>query len=85
MEMMRGLDYVDSENLFLMGTSQGGAVSAITGADHQEEVRGMILLYPAFVLADRANELFQSVEEIPETYYFMWMNVGRAYFEPLIG
>ncbi len=24
-------------------------------------------------------------EEIPDTYYFMWMDVGRAYFEPLIG
>lgn len=85
MEMIKGLDYVDSDNLFLMGTSQGGAVSALAGAAHPEEVRGMILLYPAFVLADRANELFQSTEEIPETYFFMWMEVGRAYFEPLIG
>lgn len=68
-----------------MGTSQGGAVSAITGAAHEDEVRGMVLLYPAFVLADRANELFQSVQEIPDTYYFMWMDVRKAYFEPLIG
>ena len=33
----------------------------------------------------RANELFQSADEMPDTYYFMWMDVGRAYFEPLIG
>lgn len=85
MEMIRGLDYVDSDNLFLMGTSQGGAVSAVTGAAHEEKVRGMVLLYPAFVLAERANELFQSVDDIPDTYYFMWMEVGKAYFEPLIG
>lgn len=83
--MMQGLEYVDSENLFLMGTSQGGAVSAITGAAHKEEIRGMVLLYPAFLLAERANELFQSVEEIPDTYFFLWMEVGRVYFEPLIG
>lgn len=83
--MIQELEYVDSENLFLMGTSQGGAVSAITGAAHKEEIRGMVLLYPAFVLAERANELFQSVEEIPDTYFFLWMEVGRAYFEPLIG
>ena len=68
-----------------MGSSQGGAVSALAGAAQPEAVRGMILLYPAFILADRANELFSSVEEIPDTYYFMWMDVGRAYFEPLIG
>lgn len=85
MEMIRGLDFVDKENLFLMGTSQGGAVSAITAADHPEEVRGLVLLYPAFILAERANELFESAEDIPDTYYFMWMDVGRAYFEPLIG
>lgn len=82
--MVQGLDYVDSDNLFLMGTSQGGAVSAITGAVHPQEIRGMMLLYPAFVMVDNANELFSSSEEIPDTYYFMWMNVGRAYFEPLL-
>ena len=84
-EQIKSLDYVDSKNLFLVGTSQGGAVSAITGAAHPDEIRGMVLLYPAFVLAEQANELFASAEEIPDTYYFLWMNVGRAYFEPLMG
>ena len=82
--MVQQLDYVESDNLFLMGSSQGGAVSAITGAAHPEEIRGMVLLYPAFVMVDEANSLFESVQQIPETYYFMWMNVGRAYFEPLL-
>ena len=82
--MVQGLDFVDRDNLFLLGTSQGGAVSALAGAEHIDEIRGMILLYPAFVMVDRANELFSSPEEIPDSYYFMWMDVGRAYFEPLI-
>lgn len=84
-ERILGLDYVDSSNLFLMGTSQGGAVSAITAADHPDEIKGAVLLYPAFVLVDNANELFQSAEEIPDTQYFLWMDVGRTYFEPLLG
>lgn len=83
-KMMQGLDYVDSSNLFLLGTSQGGTVSALTGAKHTDEIKGMVLLYPAFVLVDNANELFRSAEEIPDTYYFLWMNVGRTYFEPLL-
>ena len=84
-DRIQALDYIDPDNIFLMGTSQGGAVSAITGAAHPEEIRGMILLYPAFIMAERANELFQNEADIPDTYYFMWMEVGRAYFAPLLG
>ena len=76
--------YVDKNNIFLFGSSQGGAVSAITAAEHQEEIRGMILFYPAFVLVDNAKSLFQSVDEIPDTYYLMWMNVGKTYFKDLL-
>ena len=82
--MVGALEYVDEDNLFLMGPSQGGAVSAITAARHPQQIRGMVLLYPAFVMVDEANALFDSAEEIPETYFFMWMEVGRAYFEPLL-
>ena len=43
MDMVQGLDYVDDDNLFLMGTSQGGVVSAITAAEHEDEVAGLTL------------------------------------------
>lgn len=76
--------FVDEENIFLMGTSQGGTVSAITAAANKEEITGAILLYPAFVLVDRTKEQFESVEDIPDTYYLMWMTVGRAYAEKLL-
>lgn len=82
--MIQNLDYVDSNNLFLIGTSQGGAVSAITAADHQEEIRGAILLYPAFCLVDMTKERFDSVEDIPDTYFSLWMTVGRTYAENLL-
>lgn len=82
--MLQGLDYVDSDNLFLMGTSQGGAVSAITAAANKEEIKGAILLYPAFCLVDQTKERFDSVEDIPDTYFSLWMTVGRAYAENLL-
>lgn len=83
--MAQGLDFVDPDRIFLLGTSQGGAVSAITAAEHADEIRGLILLYPAFVLVDNANERYSSPEEIPKSTFFLWMEVGRAYFAPLIG
>lgn len=82
--MMQEQPFVDEENIFLMGTSQGGAVSAITAAANKEEIKGAILLYPAFALVDRIKEQFENVEDIPDTYYLMWMTVGRAHAENLL-
>lgn len=82
--MVQALPFVDGDNLFLMGTSQGGAVSAITGAAHREAIRGMVLLYPAFVLVENAQAQFAQVGDIPETVPLLGMTVGRAYFAPLL-
>lgn len=84
MAMIQRLDYVDNDNLFLMGTSQGGAVSAITAAAHPEEIRGAILLYPAFCLVEQTQERFARVEDIPDTYFSLWMTIGRTYAEKLL-
>ena len=80
---IRSLTYVDSENLFLIGASQGGVVSAITGARYSKEIRGIVLIYPALVMADDAKRLFGSADKISESYSLMGMNVSRNYFEPL--
>lgn len=80
-EMVRGLDYVDSNHVFLFGASQGGLVSGITAAANKEKLQGLILLYPGFEIVETVQTLFPSQEEIPESYHFMWMTVGRKYFE----
>lgn len=76
---------IDPSHLYLLGSSQGGVVSAITTARQPDRIAGMILLYPAFILCEEANSLFADAAAIPDSYYFLWMEVGRAYFEPLIG
>ena len=62
--------------------------TALISAAEVQEVRAMVLgavlLYPAFVLVDLAKELFSNVDEIPESYYHMWMTVGKPYFENLL-
>lgn len=52
MDFVKDKDYVDNAHLFLLGMSQGGFVSAITAAARPEEVRAMILVYPALCLVD---------------------------------
>lgn len=83
--MIRELDYVDQDNIFLFGASQGGLVSGITAAANQEDIQGLILLYPGFEIVEDAQAFFASVGDIPETYsMFGWMTVGRTYFEELL-
>ncbi len=50
------LPYVDKEELYLQGESQGGLVSAIVAERREKDVRGLILWYPAFVIPEDAEK-----------------------------
>lgn len=76
--------FVDKDNLFLMGTSQGGVVSAMTAAAHKDMIRGVVLFYPAFVLVDDVRRMFQHLEDIPDSFFLRWMTVGRIYAESVL-
>lgn len=82
---MKALDFVDGDSIFLIGASQGGAVSALVAGAHPEDVRGMALIYPAFVIPDDAREAFASVDEVPDSFVFMGLEIGKAYYEGLFG
>ena len=56
-------------------------MSTIEGAKLKNEIKGLILIFPAFVLFDDARELFKSVSDIPEVYNHRGTEVGKAYFE----
>ena len=83
METLRAQEYVDASELYLIGTSQGGMVSAMAAADKSEHVKAAILIYPALCIADNAKEWFGSQENIPDTYNLWGVTLGRAYFERL--
>ncbi len=56
MESVKCLPYVRTDSLYLHGESQGGFVSAIVGMAYAEDVKGLILWYPAFVIPDDAKK-----------------------------
>ena len=73
-------DFVDVDKIVLIGGSQGGFVTAATAAKHTNEIAGVVLLYPAFGIAEEAHEMFSSVDDIPDTYsYRGWFTAGRLY------
>ena len=74
-------DFVDTDNIILMGGSQGGAVTALTGVRHQDEIKGLILLYPALSLFSDIHERFSDLDSVPEQYDMFggWITVGKKY------
>ena len=57
-----------NRKVVLMGQSLGGAASAVVAARRQDVVEGLILLFPAFSIADEARRRFGSEEAIPDTF-----------------
>lgn len=74
--------FVDSDKIFLLGGSQGGLVTIITGCERQDELAGMMLMYPALsAKADSQANSYASPEDVP--LFGGWMHVGRNYITDL--
>lgn len=85
LEELRSYDFVNQDQVFLMGESQGGLVVALLAALRNEDVQGLALLYPALVIPDNARERYSDIADIPETAYVFGMRVGRIYYEDVLG
>ena len=81
MDQVKELDQVDSSNLFLMGQSQGGFVAALTAAKRADEVRALVLYFPALSIPDGRRSLYSSLDEVPDEEETMGMKIGRIYTE----
>lgn len=69
------------QKIFLLGSSQGGVVSAMTAAN-RKDVAGIILFYPAFVLRDQMLDMFPD-NKFPKNFNLMGMELGREYLKNL--
>lgn len=80
------LSFVNPEQIYLMGTSQGGLVSAMAAADLQDQVSALMLVAPGFSIPDNVQEMYSSADEIPDIVkdYLRLMTVGRCYFEAML-
>lgn len=53
---IRNLEEVYSDSIYLLGSSQGGLVSALAAEELDRQVCGMILFYPAFNIPDMVKQ-----------------------------
>lgn len=80
-DLMRSEPFCDPSCLFLFGASQGGVVCSLAADEHPELFRGMILLYPAFVLHDDAVAAYPADKPLPEVLRANGRTVGAPYIE----
>lgn len=71
------------QNIYLLGASQGGVVSAMVAAQ-RDDIKGLMLLYPAFVIPDMMHNLFPR-HDFPTTFNLMGMTLCKEYVKDLPG
>ena len=73
-----GMEYTDPQKIYLMGSSQGGLVTALT-AEELNNIAGLFLFYPAFSLPDDIRSSFPKLDEVPETFNLLGTKIGKIY------
>lgn len=77
---VKNWDFIDKDKITLFGTSQGGLVSSQVAASNEQEINGLILFYPAFVISDDIHTRYPTKKDIPEeTNYLGWITVSSKY------
>ena len=73
-----GMEYADPQKIYLMGSSQGGLVTALT-AEEITNIAGLFMFYPAFSLPDDIRSSFPKLDEVPETFNLLGTKIGKKY------
>lgn len=68
----------DARRVVLMGQSQGAAVCTLLADRRPDDIKAMVLCYPAYSIHDDMCRRYPSADDVPETFS-MWMPVGRRY------
>jgi len=84
-EGLRAKDYIDGKRIVLMGESQGGMVTALTAPDFKSSVEKVVLIYPALCIKDDWMKTYPQGSEVPETFEFWGVTLGKGYIDCLYG
>lgn len=80
---VKELDYIDKDNIILMGSSQGGAISALVSAK-RNDIKGTVLLYPALGIPSHVKNWFEDEESLTEEIKMTdKITVGPKYFKDI--
>ena len=78
LQFASSLPFVKADQIYLMGSSQGGFVSTLM-AEEALNLAGVFLLYPAFSLPDDIRSTFPKLDEAPETFNLLGTKISKKY------
>ena len=83
-EEVKTWEFVDSKKIFLIGISQGGLVSAITAAEKENDVSGLILLAPGLDLKSKVSSIYEkNFENLSEPIEWWGIKAGKEFFSTI--
>lgn len=78
-DMISQTECIESSQIYLYGESQGGFVSALTGAEMPDRIAGMFLIYPAFCIPDQW--LSMNTDQMEEPFDFMGLKLSKTFYD----
>ena len=81
---VRSWDFVDKDKIIVMGSSQGGLLSAYISV-LDDDIKGTVLLYPALTLPDFINSRFPNDNDVPDEFPLASITAGKNYVTDIRG
>ena len=83
LDQLMQLNYIDAENITLIGESQGGMVCAMVAAERPQDIKRMALIYPAFCIKDDWVKMYPQLSDMPNGLYFWGVKLSHTYLKDL--
>jgi len=80
---IKTMPFVNKKQLFLFGESQGGLVSALVASLLKDDIKGLMLLYPALNIPDNARNEYNHISAIPQQFGLWGTPLGKCYYEDI--
>lgn len=88
-DYVKTFDWVDKDNIIFLGSSQGGMVSGLAAARAGDEIKNLIMIYPALCIPDHARRgilggASYDVANVPEIIPCGDINISKAFHDGVV-
>jgi len=89
LEYVKEKEYVDKDNIYLLGESQGALVSGLTAAKLKDEIKKLIMIFPAVCIPDHARRGMlgggkYDPKNPPEEMVLPLTTIGKAFHNDVV-